>query len=72
MTQDVLIFRTNINTLEKVKKTDQLLSKHKGIQRWNIDLEDCDKVLRVETAMLQKESVIGILKSHEIFCEEMD
>jgi hypothetical protein len=71
MTTELHIFRTDINTVEKVRKAETLLSRHKGVNRWNLDLDDCDKVLRIESDKLVRENVIGILKSHEIFVEEL-
>ena len=71
MPNTILIYKTNINTLQKIKIADALLSKEKKIQKFNIDIEDDDKVLRIETEFLKKENLILILAKHEIYCEEM-
>lgn len=38
---------------------------------WNFDLEDCDKILRVDAAALAVENLINSLKSEGILCEEL-
>ena len=72
MESEILIFRTNINTFDQLKKVDTILSGQTAIRKWNIDLDDCDKVLRIETSILQIENVIDFLKPHDIFCEELE
>ena len=72
MEPQILIFKTNINTFEQMKRVDTILSHKNGIEKWNVDLEDCDKVLRIETSLLQTENVIKFLKSHDIYCEALE
>ena len=59
MQVSVHIFKTNINTLEQIKK-------------WNIDLEDCDKVLKIESSQLETCDIIGSLKPFNIYCEVLE
>ena len=67
----ILIFKTNINTLAQLKTADSILSATEEIKRWNIDIDDCDKVLRIETNALQTVDVIDVLKLNNIYCEEL-
>ncbi len=39
--------------------------------KWNFDLEDCDKILRVDAAALAVEKLINSLHNQGIFCEEL-
>lgn len=71
MPTSILVFKTNINTLEQLKKIDCVLSHRAEVEKWTIDLDDCDKVLRIETKVLETESVMSILKPHQIYCEEL-
>jgi hypothetical protein len=71
MTQSILIFKTNITTFEQVIKVNNLLSGQSEIQKWNVDIEDCDKVLRIETSEPETKNVIDMLKPHHIYCEEL-
>jgi hypothetical protein len=67
----VLVFKTNINSLEKLKKVDSTLSGRTEIEKWNVDLDDCDKVLRIETKILKTNNVLEMMRSQEIYCEEL-
>jgi len=40
-------------------------------EEWNFDLEDCDKILRVETEKVTPETVITLLKSQGFECSEL-
>lgn len=71
MAQSILIFKTNITTFEQVIKVNSILSGQSEIQKWNVDIEDCDKVLRIETSEPETKNVIDILKPHHIYCEEL-
>ena len=41
-------------------------------ETWNIDLEDCDRILRVEATTLQAAAVIHHLRRAGFWCEELD
>ena len=70
--QSIHIYKTNINTLEQIKKADSILSKHNKVKKWNIDLDDCDKVLRIESSQQEIFDVIGSLKPFNIYCEALE
>lgn len=38
---------------------------------WNFDLEDCDKILRIDSAALAVEKLINSLHNQGILCEEL-
>ena len=69
--QEVLIFRTNVDTPKAIKKLAPLLNGHLFISKWNFDLEDCDKILRIETSAKISEEIIKILRSKGFDCEEL-
>ena len=70
--QSIHIYKTNINTVEQIKKADSILSKNNKIKKWNIDLDDCDKVLRIESSQQEIYDVIGSLKPFNIYCEVLE
>ncbi len=72
MQASVHIFKTNINTIEQIKKADSFLSKNSKIKKWNIDLEDCDKILKIESSQLETYDIIGSLKPFNIYCEVLE
>ena len=72
MQPDLHIFKTNINTVEQIKKADLFLSTHSKVKKWNIDIEDSDKVLKIETCPLEINDVIISLKPFNIYCEALE
>lgn len=72
MPNTILIYKTNINTIAQIQAVNNILSQQSDIKKWNIDIDDCDKVLRIETSATEMENVIGSLKPHQIFCEELE
>jgi len=71
LTRQVLVFRTNLNTKAEVQKIKQALNK-KAIIQWSVDMEDCDKVLRVITENLTPADIIGVLRGKGLECVEME
>jgi hypothetical protein len=67
----VLIFKTNLTNLHHVVKAAAYLSEHPHIQRWNVDLHDCDNILRIETEYLQAVEVEKLLREAGYYCEEL-
>jgi len=68
---NILVFKTNIEDARQVKKVSPHLSNMEGIQRWNVDLNDCDKILRVETNELLPHSIESLLQRAGYYCEEL-
>lgn len=68
--QVLLIFKTNINTEEKVKKLSPLFDDNPFVDNWSVDLLDVDCVLRIEAneGLTEKEVQDRLLM--EGFCIE--
>ena len=66
----LLIFKTNIANESRIKKVNALLAYNPGLMDWSIDMEDRDKVLRIEAeeADLIKAGVVEV--GHR--CESVD
>lgn len=47
---EVLIYFTNIDTVADVRTISADFDAMAAIKRWTVDIEDCDKVLRIEAA----------------------
>jgi hypothetical protein len=45
--EKILIYKTNINSERKLKLLEKCFAKYKYIEKWNVDLIDCDCVLRI-------------------------
>ncbi len=67
----ILVFKTNILSRKEVKRLGPVLHKLAGVCRWNVDLMDIDKVLRIETEELQAQEIIDVLTEAGYFCEEL-
>jgi hypothetical protein len=69
---EVLVFRTNVSNKRKVSKVSALLTSIPSIRQWNFDLEDCDKVLRIESTGLNTQYVELLLQNAGFVCRELD
>ena len=70
---NILVFRTNINTDERVHRAACQLCKLRGqsadaVCRWSIDLEDYRCVLRIEAEFLTEADVIRLLTGAGLQC----
>jgi hypothetical protein len=67
----VYIFKTNVTTKVAIKKLAPVLDKLSFINKWNFDLQDCDRILRVEATDFDTEIICGLLKSLGYSCVEL-
>ncbi len=69
---NVLIFKTNVNSNYDVTKVNSILSRFPQIKRSTIDLRDVDKVLRVECGNnIEMELIINKINQLGFSCEEL-
>lgn len=69
----VLVFKTSVSSACEALEVKPLLdSLMGGGECWNFDLEDCDRILRVETISLQPGRIIGKLNEVGYTCEELE
>ncbi len=68
----VEVFKTNVLEMHEAKEIIQLLAEHFPDYKINFDLEDCDKILRVEGANLIPERVIALLNSSNYQCHALE
>lgn len=69
---EIHILKTNIKTKLAVNTIKLLFNAHPDVVKWSIDLEDVDKVLRIETnKTLQQKDIIEQVKSRGFYCEEL-
>lgn len=67
----VLVFKTNINNTRQVRSIASTLDSCPDILKWNVDLADIDKVLRVEATHAQCGPVIELVTRAGYACEEL-
>jgi len=65
----VEVFKTNVAEVELSELLIQQLEDQFPDSLINFDMEDCDKILRVEASMVAPEKIIQILNSNGYSCE---
>ena len=68
---EILVFKTNLNNPDHIGKVTFSLYHHPYILEWNVDLHDCDKVLRVVSQNLQAKEVEQIIFNAGYYCREL-
>ena len=69
--KDLFIFRTNINSRHNYAIVEGSLLQRRGVRVCTIDLEDCDKVLRVECEDIPKSMIVEEVEKLGFLCEEL-
>ena len=65
----VEVFKTNVQHRELAEQLAAILCGQFAFSKISFDLEDCDKVLRVESKQICVETIIEILSTHGLECE---
>ncbi|MGY3212275.1 hypothetical protein [Mucilaginibacter sp. HD30] len=65
----VEVFKTNVAEVELSELLIRQLEDHFPDSLINFDMEDCDKILRVEAFTVVPEKIIHILNSNGYSCE---
>ena len=68
---EVLVFKTNLRFKKQITAVTPHINNLQGITRWNVDLFDIDKVLRIESNDLCPRTVETTLQEAGYFCEEL-
>ncbi len=68
---EILVFKTNLTSKFRVRQVGPVLDFHPNIHQWNVDLHDCDKVLRVVAASIAPAEVENLLSTAGYYCEEL-
>ena len=66
---DIFIFRTTINTDSDIQAIASEIEKLPGVSRWTVDLDDCDKVLRVVGGEMA--AIREVVEKQGYMCEEL-
>ncbi|HSC37844.1 MAG TPA: hypothetical protein VLD19_08240 [Chitinophagaceae bacterium] len=67
----VLVFKTNVTSKKSVKKLRPLLDILLLRSKWNFDMKDCDKILRVEGEGVMPLPIVALLAENGFYCEEL-
>lgn len=67
----IYVLKTSVRYKKQVKTIAREFDKIIEIKKWNFDLDDCDKILRIETTKKTMKVVCEILHSLNYICEEL-
>ncbi len=69
---EILVFKTNIRHKKQASAVTQHINNIEGVIRCNVDLDDRDKILRVEARDLSPRIVENTLTRAGYVCEELE
>lgn len=72
MENKILIFRTSITKKGDVKRIGKLLAQYPQINKWNVDFEDWEKILRIECSGVTALEISETLRDNHIFASELE
>ena len=68
----IYVFKTAVKSKIQARKLKPHLEKILSKAKWNFDLEDCDKILRIDCKENITLPIINLLKNHRFHCEELE
>ena len=68
---EILVFKTNLADAKRVSDVESMLDVHPHIIQWNVDLNDCDYVLRIVSRNIEAREVENMLLNAGYYCEEL-
>ena len=68
----VEVFKTNVRNTRQAKLIIQRLAEEFPEHKINFDLSDCDRILRVQGAIILERRIIGIVTSLNYNCEILE
>ncbi|NML19636.1 hypothetical protein HHL16_02070 [Pseudoflavitalea sp. G-6-1-2] len=68
---EVLVFKTNVRNRTNIKSVGEALNSLTGVVKWNFDLQDVDRILRIEANDVSPRNVELALHYAGFACEEL-
>jgi hypothetical protein len=69
--REILLLKSSPHNYNDVKNMAFVLNNQPRIVAWNIDLDDCDKIIRIECEGLKVEEIINSLSQIGIWVEDV-
>ncbi|HEY2648768.1 MAG TPA: hypothetical protein VGI38_06225 [Puia sp.] len=69
---NIFIFKTNIQTEFDKLRIKNVLDASQKVLKWNVDMEDVDRVLRVVSDSLTPQQIISVLDYVGFECTELE
>lgn len=67
----IYVFKTSVETEKEILILENDLNLLCTPGRWNFDLQDCDRILRIDTLKENPQSIISLLQHKGYDCEEL-
>ena len=68
----IAVFETSVQNSQEAAQIHPVLAQISPTIRWNFDLQDCDRVLRVNCQPEPVGLVIGMVEEQGFACEELE
>ncbi|MDO5980314.1 hypothetical protein [Flavivirga spongiicola] len=69
---NILVFKTNIDNMQKLASVNNSFSEISEINHWSVDMEDIDNVLRIETSgNILESNIIDLLGDIDLYCRDL-
>ena len=68
----IYVFKTSVNTQKAVQQLKPFINSIINESAWNFDLEDCDKILRLDTCTKCSKSIVQLLWDKGFECSELE
>ena len=69
---EILVFKTTVKDPLIVKALKPSLDHLAGEGKWNFDLSDCDRILRIASLSATPEATISLMNRFGFQCAELD
>lgn len=69
---NVLVFKTSVNDPLLVVALKPSLDCLVGEGKWNFDLNDCDKILRIVAPTVKPDAAIRLMAQFGVHCDELE
>jgi hypothetical protein len=69
---EILVFKTSVCDPQSVNSLKPDLDRLAGKGKWNFDLSDCDRILRIASDNIKAETAINLLACFGYACAELE
>jgi len=67
----VFVFKTNISNRWQTRRLRKQFEEQLQVSNSSFDLEDCDKILRIESSFEVSKQIIQLMQENGFSCEEL-
>jgi hypothetical protein len=68
----IYVFKTSVRTKSQVRKLQPHIDTMLPAEKWNFDLQDCDRILRIDSEENIVLKITALLNIHKFSCEELE